>query len=124
MIFSAASLCVNDLQSPTSDAALIDGHVYICTDANFDCTNYGFITNVCSNLPSEFQDYISSFGPDAGWACTFYMCVVLFFLLINHPRLTRCFYRDANCSGGIYVGTDIPGWLNDAFSSVRCVPGA
>ncbi|KAJ7814692.1 hypothetical protein B0H14DRAFT_2603966 [Mycena olivaceomarginata] len=93
--------------SPTPDAALVDGHVYICTDANFggDCTDYGFTNNVCSNLPSEFQDDISSFGPDAGWVCAF--------------------YTDTNCSGGIYAGanpgfTDIPGWLNDAFSSYSC----
>ncbi|KAJ7801719.1 hypothetical protein B0H14DRAFT_2615063 [Mycena olivaceomarginata] len=77
------------------------------TDANFggDCTDYGFTNNVCSNLPSEFQDDISSFGPDAGWVCAF--------------------YTDTNCSGGIYAGanpgfTDIPGWLNDAFSSYSC----
>ncbi|KAJ7795057.1 hypothetical protein B0H14DRAFT_3888497 [Mycena olivaceomarginata] len=59
---------------PTTDAVLVDAHVYICTDSNFggDCTNYGITNNVCSNLPSEFQDNISSFGPDQGWGCIFY----------------------------------------------------
>ncbi|KAJ7325463.1 hypothetical protein DFH08DRAFT_968691 [Mycena albidolilacea] len=53
---------------PTADAALVDTHVYICTDSNLggDCTNYGITNNICSNLPSEFQNDISSFGPDQG----------------------------------------------------------
>ncbi|KAF7344986.1 Short chain dehydrogenase [Mycena venus] len=87
----------------------VDGHVYICTDSNFggDCTNYGFTNNVCSNLPSEFQDDISSFGPDKGWSCTM--------------------YTDPDCTGAVYSATNpgttlVPGFLNDSFSSLRCVP--
>ncbi|KAJ7643188.1 hypothetical protein B0H17DRAFT_1148627 [Mycena rosella] len=82
-----------------------DGNVYLCTDANFagDCTNYGFFDSQCSNLPGEFSDDISSFGPDAGWLCT-----------IN-----------INCTGATYAGVSpgfalLPDWLNDTFSSVRC----
>ncbi|KAJ6550929.1 hypothetical protein B0H10DRAFT_1802301, partial [Mycena sp. CBHHK59/15] len=81
--------------------------VFICTDANFagDCTNYGFFADQCSNFPGEFQDDISSFGPDAGWSCTM--------------------YTDINCNGDTYTGTNpgfatLPAFLNDAFSSVRC----
>ncbi|KAJ7866194.1 hypothetical protein B0H14DRAFT_3862051 [Mycena olivaceomarginata] len=53
---------------------LVDGHVFICTDANFsgDCTNYGFFADQRSNFPGEFADDISSFWPDAGWSCTMY----------------------------------------------------
>ncbi|KAJ7814693.1 hypothetical protein B0H14DRAFT_3476837 [Mycena olivaceomarginata] len=93
----------------TADAALIDAHVYICTDSNFggDCTNYRITNNVCSNLPSEFQDDISSFGPDQEWGCIF--------------------YTDPECTGAVYSqaypgATLVPGFLNDAFSSVRCTP--
>ncbi|KAJ7157309.1 hypothetical protein C8R46DRAFT_1114089, partial [Mycena filopes] len=59
---------------PSTDSALVDGHVFICTDINFggDCTNYGFFNNVCSTFTGEFQDDISSFGPDKGWSCTLY----------------------------------------------------
>lgn len=62
---------------PQTRAAEVDGHVYICTDANWsgDCTNYGFYEGVCSNFPAEFQDDISSIGPDGGWKCNFYMFV-------------------------------------------------
>ncbi|KAJ7802292.1 hypothetical protein B0H14DRAFT_2713917 [Mycena olivaceomarginata] len=86
---------------------LVDGHVFICTDANFsgDCTNYGFFADQCSNFPGEFADDISSFGPDSGWSCTM--------------------YTDPNCNGDTYTGTSpgfgtLPAFLNDAFSSVRC----
>lgn len=58
-------------------AAQVDGHIFICTDDQFsgDCTNYGFVANTCSNFPSEFQDDISSVGPDQGWVCTLFMYV-------------------------------------------------
>ncbi|KAJ7152432.1 hypothetical protein C8R46DRAFT_1228661 [Mycena filopes] len=104
----AAALAVAAAPAGAStDSALVDGHVFICTDANFagDCTNYGFFADQCSNFPGEFQDDISSFGPDAGWSCTM--------------------YTDANCNGDTYTGTNpgfgtLPAFLNDAFSSVRC----
>jgi hypothetical protein len=56
----------------------VDGHVFICTDANFsgDCTNYGFFADQRSNFPGEFADDISSFWPYAGWSCTMYTLVL------------------------------------------------
>ncbi|KAJ7752712.1 hypothetical protein B0H14DRAFT_3710497 [Mycena olivaceomarginata] len=100
-----AALTVNAVPA-TAPEPDVDGHVYICTDANFsgDCTDYGFFAGQCSNFPGEFNDDISSFGPDVGWACTI----------------------DVNCSGDTYTGTypgfgTLPGFLNDAFSSVLCV---
>ncbi|KAJ6613942.1 hypothetical protein B0H10DRAFT_2046765 [Mycena sp. CBHHK59/15] len=93
--------------APETRSALVDGHVFICTDANFagDCTNYGFFVDQCSNFPDEFQDDISSFGSDAGWSCTM--------------------YTDINCNGDTYTGTNpgfatLPAFLNDVFSSVHC----
>ncbi|KAJ7157282.1 hypothetical protein C8R46DRAFT_1114005 [Mycena filopes] len=93
---------------PSTDSALVDGHVFICTDVDFggDCTNYGFFNNVCSTFPSEFQDNISSFGPDKGWKCTL--------------------YTNNGCSGLQSTATNpgittLPGDVNDAFSSVNCV---
>lgn len=58
-----------------SRAADVDGHIYICTDANWDgdCDDYGFTDGACSNFPSEYQDDISSIGPDSGWLCTLYV---------------------------------------------------
>jgi hypothetical protein len=50
------------------------GHVYLCTDSNFQgsCTNYGVTLGSCSDLPSSFNDNISSFGPDNGLRCCLY----------------------------------------------------
>ncbi|KAJ7325397.1 hypothetical protein DFH08DRAFT_817077 [Mycena albidolilacea] len=100
LVVALASLKVSAAPAgPTADAALVDANVSICTDSNFggDCTEYRITNNACSNLPSEFQDDISSFGPDQGWGCIFY---------------TQA-----------YPGTTlVPGFLNDAFSSVRCTP--
>ncbi|PSR74742.1 hypothetical protein PHLCEN_2v9621 [Hermanssonia centrifuga] len=93
-----------------SDVANADGHIYICTDDNWSgsCENFGFIAYSCSNFPSNFQDDISSVGPDSGWYCTLYI--------------------DYNCNPdqGTYTVT-APGYSaltygNDAFSSVMCDP--
>ncbi|KAJ7152552.1 hypothetical protein C8R46DRAFT_1042809 [Mycena filopes] len=112
-------------QGASTDSALVDGHVFIYTDANFagDCTNYGFFDDQCSNFPGEFQDDISSFGPDAGWSCTMYTSVPN--TLSLSETLMGAFHSDANCNGDTYTGTNpgfgtLPGFLNDAFSSVRC----
>ncbi|KAJ7157286.1 hypothetical protein C8R46DRAFT_1040322 [Mycena filopes] len=93
---------------PSTDSALVDGHIFLCTDVNFggDCVNWGFFDNVCSTFPSEFQDDISSFGPDKGWICTL--------------------YTDNGCEGQTYTSGNpgagtLPGEVNDQFSSVRCV---
>ncbi|KAF7356044.1 Short chain dehydrogenase [Mycena venus] len=101
-----AALTVN--AAPAALEARVDGRVFICTDTNFggDCTNYGFFANQCSNLPVAFNDNISSFGPDVGWSCTM--------------------YTNPNCSGDTYNAINpgfkvLPGFLDNAFSSVRCV---
>ncbi|KAJ8087553.1 hypothetical protein PM082_006384 [Marasmius tenuissimus] len=54
-----------------------DGKLFVCTDFYFSgqCANLRFFRNQCSNMPSGFQDNISSFGPDAGWECTTYTYV-------------------------------------------------
>ncbi|KAJ7057336.1 hypothetical protein C8F01DRAFT_1086374 [Mycena amicta] len=87
----------------------VSAHVFICTDINFagDCTNYGFNSGQCSNFPGEFQDDISSFGPDQGWECIM--------------------YTDINCQGLTYTGvwpgfSTLPPGINDAISSVLCFP--
>ncbi|KAK1216101.1 hypothetical protein PQX77_021279 [Marasmius sp. AFHP31] len=56
-----------------------DGNLYVCTDFNFSgqCANLGFFRDQCNNMPSGFQDNISSFGPDDGWECTTYTYVPL-----------------------------------------------
>ncbi|KAF8209969.1 hypothetical protein K438DRAFT_1960199 [Mycena galopus ATCC 62051] len=92
-------------------AADVDGYVYICTDEDFagDCDNYGFNSGVCSNFPVEFQNDISSWGPDQGWECIM--------------------YTEFNCGTGgeTYTGTSpgfstLPPGINDALNSVLCFP--
>ncbi|KAF8886536.1 hypothetical protein BD779DRAFT_1673163 [Infundibulicybe gibba] len=91
----------------STDSALADGSLFVCTDANFSgaCINLTFFNAVCSNMPSGFQDNISSFGPDPGWVC-----------------IT---YTDPDCRGTTYVGTypgfaGLPSGINDAISSFHC----
>ncbi|KAF7363011.1 Short chain dehydrogenase [Mycena venus] len=101
----AAIVALTASAAPAALEAQVDGHVFICTDANFsgDCTNYGFFDDQCSNFPDEFNDDISSFRPDAGWSCTMYTGI--------------------NCTGDTFRGIlepAGPGFFNDAFSSVRC----
>ncbi|KAF8886539.1 hypothetical protein BD779DRAFT_1673167 [Infundibulicybe gibba] len=92
----------------STDSALVDGHLFVCTDANFAgaCTNLGFFRGSCSNMPSGFQDNISSWGPDAGWVC-----------------IT---YTNNNCQGLTYTGSSpgfgsLPPGINDAISSFQCL---
>ncbi|PSR76496.1 hypothetical protein PHLCEN_2v8399 [Hermanssonia centrifuga] len=97
-----------ELPAITERAAEADGHIFICTDANWSgsCTDYGFTAGVCSNFPQGFQDDISSLGPDAGWFCNVYI--------------------DYNCNNDqSSLRVDNPGiaslgWGNDAFSSLQC----
>ncbi|CAE6410455.1 unnamed protein product [Rhizoctonia solani] len=56
-------------------AAAISGGVYFCTDANFTgkCLHVaGFTENQCVNFGNEFNDQVTSFGPDKGLACLLY----------------------------------------------------
>ncbi|KAG8681858.1 hypothetical protein FRC11_000579, partial [Ceratobasidium sp. 423] len=91
--------------------AAISGGVYFCTDANFkgQCLFVsGFVENQCVNFGNEFNDKVTSFGPDKGLACLL--------------------YSDWNCAG-----TTPGGWLvnpgssdlsqykfNDIASSFKC----
>ncbi|KAJ7680184.1 hypothetical protein B0H14DRAFT_3908229 [Mycena olivaceomarginata] len=88
VVLAAAIAALTAHAAPATLEPLVDGHVFICTDANFsgDCTNYGFFADQCSNFPGEFADDISSFGPDSGWSCTM--------------------YTDPNCNGDTYTEPD------------------
>ncbi|KAJ6509691.1 hypothetical protein DFH09DRAFT_1334127 [Mycena vulgaris] len=81
-----ASVAVNPAPAnPSKIVPLVDGHVYY------------------SNFPREWNDDISSFGPDAGWSCTL--------------------YADPSCTGDTYTGQSfktLPAFPNDKFSPVRC----
>ncbi|KAF8980638.1 hypothetical protein BDQ17DRAFT_1263671, partial [Cyathus striatus] len=48
--------------------------LFVCTDNNWGgaCTTLGFYVDQCNNMPSGYQDNVSSFGPSAGWECTVY----------------------------------------------------
>ncbi|KAL5634235.1 hypothetical protein ACGC1H_006153 [Rhizoctonia solani] len=92
-------------------AAAISGGVYYCTEADFKgkCLFVsGFTENQCVNFGNEFNDQVTSFGPDKGLACLL--------------------YSDWNCAG-----TNPGGWMvnpgssnlsqykfNDIASSFRC----
>ena len=47
------------------------GHIYVCDTWDFQgsCTNVAFNNDQCTNFPTNFQDNISSIGPDGGWTC-------------------------------------------------------
>ncbi|QRV74523.1 hypothetical protein RhiJN_02539 [Ceratobasidium sp. AG-Ba] len=90
-------------------AALSQG-VFFCTDANFkgNCVYvHGFNSGQCVGVGSDFNDKVSSFGPDQGITCTI--------------------YSDAGCVGRATGGIVNPGINNladfnnnDAMSSFRC----
>ncbi|QRV79085.1 hypothetical protein RhiJN_07101 [Ceratobasidium sp. AG-Ba] len=90
-------------------AALSQG-VFFCTDANFkgNCVYVsGFNSGQCVGVGSDFNDKVSSFGPDQGITCTI--------------------YSDAGCVGRATGGVVYPGINNladfnnnDAMSSFRC----
>ncbi|KEP51524.1 short chain dehydrogenase [Rhizoctonia solani 123E] len=76
-------------------AAAISGGVYFCTEANFkgQCLFVsGFTDNQCVNFGNEFNDKVTSFGPDKGIACLL--------------------YSDWNCAG-----TNPGGWMVNPGSS-------
>ncbi|THG97022.1 hypothetical protein EW026_g4914 [Hermanssonia centrifuga] len=84
-------------------AAEVDGDIFACTDANWagQCENLGFFNGQCENFPADLQDDISSIGPDAGWVCVLYMCVVYFFLPTPDVRIGTDGLT--NCSGGMML---------------------
>ncbi|KAK7045009.1 hypothetical protein R3P38DRAFT_2882090 [Favolaschia claudopus] len=95
--------------------ARTQGNVFVCTDAGFTGTCGVFHGNSgeCVNLPSQFNDNISSVGPDSGQDCFFYI--------------------DINCSGGQLGPIRSPGisnlnvaatvGFNDHISSFKCFFG-
>ncbi|KAF8989492.1 hypothetical protein BDQ17DRAFT_1434424 [Cyathus striatus] len=77
--FAIFAMIASALAAPTvtelSDrAAEVDGTLFVCTDNNWSgaCTTLGFYVDQCNDMPSNYQDNISSFGPSAGWECTVY----------------------------------------------------
>ena len=59
----------------TSRQAPSSGTIYVCDtwDWQGSCANIGFNNGQCTNFPSNFQDNISSIGPDGGWTCQVFM---------------------------------------------------
>ncbi|KAG8718167.1 hypothetical protein FRC08_005821 [Ceratobasidium sp. 394] len=60
-------------------AAIVNGGVYFCTDANFQgrcvyVTN--FSSGQCVGVGPDFNDNVSSFGPDRGLSCTIFRYVL------------------------------------------------
>uniref|UniRef100_A0A8H7XQ92 Uncharacterized protein n=1 Tax=Psilocybe cubensis TaxID=181762 RepID=A0A8H7XQ92_PSICU len=92
-----------------TEAASVDGHLFVCVNAQFvpPCNNFNFNDGQCINFVAPFQDSISSLGPDPGFTCIV--------------------FKDSNCSGesldvsnpgisDLSQGTD----LNDQISSFQC----
>ncbi|KFY30338.1 hypothetical protein V494_08187 [Pseudogymnoascus sp. VKM F-4513 (FW-928)] len=84
-------------------------HFYACLNADFQpaCTNFEVNTGGCYNFNGNWNDAISSIGPDQGTTCIL--------------------WYDAGCSGRSVVNIINPGiWnlgdfnFNDVASSVRC----
>ncbi|KZV70954.1 hypothetical protein PENSPDRAFT_752089 [Peniophora sp. CONT] len=86
------------------------GGVFFCTDANFqgNCAYVtGFSSGACVGVGSDFNDDVSSFGPDPGLTCNI--------------------YSDAGCTGRLTGDVINPGINNladfnnnDAKSSFSC----
>ncbi|KAF8599342.1 hypothetical protein BDV93DRAFT_511741 [Ceratobasidium sp. AG-I] len=84
--------------------------VFFCTDADFKgrCVYVrGFSSGQCVGVGSDFNDNVSSFGPDQGMTCTI--------------------YSDAGCGGRATGGVIFPGINNladfnnnDSMSSFSC----
>ncbi|QRV77814.1 hypothetical protein RhiJN_05829 [Ceratobasidium sp. AG-Ba] len=96
--------------TPGKPAPAAIGGVYFCKNANFvtPCVYVsGFNSGQCVGVGSDWNDVVSSFGPDQGLTCTI--------------------YSDANCVGRATGGVVYPGIYNladynnnDAMSSFRC----
>ncbi|KFY87778.1 hypothetical protein V500_06751 [Pseudogymnoascus sp. VKM F-4518 (FW-2643)] len=85
-------------------------HVYVCINADFKpaCQNLSVNTGGCYNLVGNWNDAISSIGPDQGTTCTI--------------------WYNAGCSGRSVVNIIYPGIynlgdfkFNDVASSIKCV---
>ncbi|KFY15712.1 hypothetical protein V491_05592 [Pseudogymnoascus sp. VKM F-3775] len=96
--------------APVKMAARAITHFYACINADFKpaCQNFEVNTGGCYNFQGNWNDAISSIGPDKGTTCTL--------------------WYDSNCSGRSVVNIINPGiWnlgdfnFNDVASSVKCV---
>ncbi|KAG8724283.1 hypothetical protein FRC12_022239 [Ceratobasidium sp. 428] len=73
-----AQLDPSNVVKPTPNtpaAAALSGGVYFCTDANWagQCLYVArFNSGQCVNFGNEFNDKVTSFGPDPGLACLLY----------------------------------------------------
>lgn len=126
------------LAAPASEIVKLDKHattwVYVCNDINFDntkapCSHIPADAALCVPLASNYNDLLSSVGPDAGSYCYFFVR----FLAIK-PELRDCdadvYYSDINCQGQTF-GVGNPGFpdlrnvrgvdFNDRISSYYCV---
>jgi hypothetical protein len=50
-------------------------HSFVCIDSGFTniCATFHGSSGQCVNFPSNFNDIISSFGPDSGQDCFIFM---------------------------------------------------
>ncbi|KAI1460460.1 hypothetical protein F4805DRAFT_417573 [Annulohypoxylon moriforme] len=89
--------------------------VYVCTQAGFQglCENECAQDNVCYNVPSSFNDQISSLGPDSGYCRAFFDrdCQIA----AGHFDFVKPGYDDLSHLGG--------GESNDQISSWMCWEG-
>ncbi|KAJ7277904.1 hypothetical protein C8J57DRAFT_1465739 [Mycena rebaudengoi] len=88
------------------------GNVRVCTDAGFtgNCITLNGGSTQCNNFPGDFNDNISSFGPDDGQDCFIFV--------------------DAGCTGAQAGPIRFPGisnlndiGFNDKISSWKCFFG-
>ncbi|KAI0388063.1 hypothetical protein F5Y04DRAFT_16850 [Hypomontagnella monticulosa] len=86
--------------------------VYVCTRAEFSglCENECAQSGVCFNVPSSFNDQISSLGPDSGYCRAFFDrdCQIA----AGHFDFVKPGYDDLSHLGG--------GESNDKISSWMC----
>ncbi|KAK0616647.1 hypothetical protein B0T14DRAFT_604888 [Immersiella caudata] len=104
---AAPALFANSAVPVEARAVAALTHIYICKDINWvNCSNQEVQTGVCYGTNSDWNDKISSAGPDRGTTCVL--------------------YQNANC-GGSSLTISNPGIadlrgvnFNDKTSSIRC----
>ncbi|TFK42093.1 hypothetical protein BDQ12DRAFT_677636 [Crucibulum laeve] len=103
----AASLASAAVRAPAkSNAASVTSNLLACSDTDLHgtCLTFAYTTGTCYNLPSEFNDVISSITPQGdAHVCTL--------------------YQDYNCGGSSHTITQYQRWLsefNDCTSSFSC----
>ncbi|KAI0152154.1 hypothetical protein F4776DRAFT_14837 [Hypoxylon sp. NC0597] len=85
--------------------------VYVCTQAGFAglCENECAQSGVCYNVPSSFNDQISSLGPDSGYCRAFfdYDCQIA----AGHFDFVNPGYDDLSHLGGGESNDQISSWM-------------